>query len=224
MRTLSIKSAKLSDSGKKKFDNLFNIAKMRLGASIENDTVELKKKVAGFAPDEAEEEFTLSYPSLPKDNFFKKEGHFQFMYLKEAIKAEQIDIRSYDDGMLIKSYLGHIERLSSQIGFCWYHGPKGSATLRSTLDGGAAWKRLLELWEVGGTFTVTARDPGDLLTFYSVDAGERITVESQEKYIPLTTMPRTMYQAGSHFYQNTFEQHTKAALKASIASAGFITT
>ena len=227
MRTLSIKSARLTDSGANKFKNLESIAKMRLAALLENSSDEIKKKVASFAPDEAEEAFALSYPSIPSDNFFKSEGQFLFLSLREAIKTEEINIKSYHDGGLMKAYFGHVEKMSPLIGFCWYHGGRGSAELRSTLDGGAAWKNLLELWEVGGTFTVTARDPGDLLTFYSVDAGERITVDSTEKYIymPLsTTMPYTMYQLGGNFYFNTLLRRTRESLKEAIESAGFLTS
>lgn len=225
MRTLSIKSARLTDSGANKFKNLESIAKMRLSALLENSSDEIKKKVASFAPDETEEAFALSYPSIPSDNFFKSQGQFLFLSLREAIKTEEINIKSYHDGSLIKAYFGHVERLSPLIGFCWYKSKGGGSELRSTLDGGEAWKNLLERWESGGSpFTVTSRDPGGLLTFYSIDAGERITVDSAEKYIPLARQPYTMYSAGSYFYRNTLLRRTRETLKESIAGAGFITS
>jgi len=225
MRTLSIKSARLTDSGVDKFRNLENIAKSRIAALLENSSDEIKKKVASFAPDEAEEAFALSYPSIPSDNFFKSQGGFLFLSLREAIKTEQINVRSYHDGSLIKAYFGHVESLSPLIGFCWYKGSRGSANLRSTLDGGAAWKNLLERWEFGGSpFTVTSRDPGGLLTFYSIDAGERITVDSAEKYIPLARQPYFMYGSAAYFYRNTLLRRTRESLKEAIESAGFITS
>jgi hypothetical protein len=224
MRTLSIKSAELTALGARKFKDLENIARMRIAALLENSSEEIKKKVASFAPDEVEEAFALSYPGVPNDNFFKSQGGFQFLFLREAIKTEQIDTRSYSEGNVIKTYFGNVERLSSLIGFCWYHGSRGNAELRSTLDGGQAWGNLLERWELGGSaFTVTARDSGDLLTFYSIDAGERITVDSAEKYIPLARQPYTMYQSGGYFYHNTLLRRTRETLKESIAGAGFIT-
>lgn len=224
MRTLSIKSAKLTDAGSNKFKNLENIAKMRLAALLENSSDEIKKKVASFAPDEAEEAFALSYPSIPSDNFFKSQGGFLFLSLREAIKSEETNIRSYYGGSLVKAYFGHVERLSPLIGFCWYKGKRGGAELRSTLDGGAAWKNLLERWEYGGSpFTVISRDPGGLLTFFSIDAGERITVDSAEKYIPLARQPYTMYSAAGYFYRNTLLRRTREVLIESIAGAGFIT-
>lgn len=220
MRTLSIKSARLTADGSTKFKNFEDIAKKRLAAMLENSSNEIKNKVASFAPDEAEEAFALSYPSIPSDNFFKSAGGFLFLTLREAIKTEQINIRSYHDGTLIKAYFGHVAQMSPLIGFCWFKSGKG---LRSTLDGGSAWKNLLERWENGGSsFTVTSRDPGGLLTFYSIDAGERITVDSAEKSIPLSRQPYTMYSAGSYFYRNTLLRRTRETLKESIAGAGFI--
>lgn len=225
MRTLSIKSARLTVEGVNKFKNLENFARMRLAALLENLSDEIKKKVASFAPDEAEEAFALSYPSIPSDNFFKSQGQFLFLSLREAIKTEQINVRSYHDGSLMKTFFGHVESLSPLIGFCWYKGRRGSAELRSTLDGGEAWKNLLERWEFGGSpFTVVSRDPGGLLTFFSIDAGERITVDSAEKYIPLARQPYTMYSAAGYFYRNTLLRRTREVLKESIAGAGFITS
>jgi hypothetical protein len=225
MRTLQIKSAKLTDAGATKFKNLENIAKSRVAALLENSSDEIKKKVASFAPDEAEEAFALSYPSIPSDNFFKSQGGFLFLSLREAIKTEQINIRTYHGGDLMKAYFGHVAVLSPLIGFCWYAGQRGSSELRSTLDGGAAWKNLLERWEFGSSsFTVTPRDPGDLLTFFSIDAGERISVESVEKTIPLQRQPYNMYGSASYFYRNTLLRRLKETLKESIAGAGFITS
>lgn len=214
---LSIKSATLTSAGANKFKKLIDLSQRALAAMLEDASEDLKKKIASFAPDEKEELQLLSFPGYDVNIFKKRE--VQFLYLREAIIAEKIAVRTTHAGMIIAKF-GDIKKINQKIGFAWYHGSQklGNVELRSTRDpeAGEAWQHLLEAWEVGGSlFTVTPRDPeGSLLLGYD-SSGKAIRVKSVQKQIPTLPrgMPFSMYSAGGYFFERTLYNRTKNRLK-----------
>jgi len=214
---ISIKSASLTSSGITKLKKFVDLSQRALAAMLEDASIDLKKKIASFAPDEKEELQLLSYPGYDQNIFKKKE--VQFLYLREAIIAEKIAVRTTANGIITAKF-GDTKKINSQIGFAWYAGSKrkGNVELRSTRDpeAGEAWQHLLEAFEFGGSiFTVTPRDPnGSLLLGYD-SAGKAIREKSVQKQIPTIPrgMPFSMYSAGSYFFENTLYRRTKNRLK-----------
>lgn len=214
---LSIKSIALTSTGITKLKKLVDFSKRALEAMLEDASEDLKKKIASFAPDEKAELEILSYPGSDMNIFKKKE--VQFLYLREAIIAEKIAVKTTANSV-IKADFGNSKKINPLIGFAWYAGSqnKGNVELRSTRDpeAGEAWQHLLEAWEFGGSvFTVTSRDlNGSLLLGYD-SAGKSIRQKSVQKQIPTmsTGLPYAMYQSGAVFFEKTLYNKTKNRLK-----------
>lgn len=211
MAHLTIKSAKLSASGQRKLNRLADLAKRGIAAMMEDLSEEIKEKIASFAPSEEEERYLLSLPGNDYD-LFKREGGF--LYLREAIITEEIEVKSIKNR--VSAEFGNTKKINPLIGFAWYHGygKYEKKELRTTTDAkaGDAWKNLLEMWEYGGQpFMVTPRDPGDALTIAKTADGY-IVVDSVMKTIP-GIQPFTMYQAGGYYSYNTLRKKTYERLK-----------
>lgn len=208
MRSLSIKSARLTSEGAGKIDRFAELAEKSLVALLEDSSEDIKERIASFAPTEEDEALQLCYPGIPRDNFLKEEEGF--MYVRQAIKAENIFVRSVHG--VLKTEFGNVQEISPRVGFAWFHGRKGEATTRTTLTGGELWKTLLAYWEYGGTLVViTPRDPGDTSTYYSAIEGRRVTVTETEKQIP--AHPYEMYQLGGFYAETLLLARIKARLK-----------
>jgi len=214
---ISIKSATLTSAGITKLKKFTDLSQRALAAMLEDASEDLKKKIASFAPDEKEELQLLSYPGYDQNIFKKKE--IQFLYLREAIIAEKIAIRTTTNGVITAKF-GDTKKINPQIGFAFYHGSqkKGNVELRSTRDpeAGEEWRHLLEAWEVGGSlFTVTPRDlNGSLLLGYD-SSGKAIREKSVQKQIPTRPrgMPFNMYNSAGNFFERTLRIRTKNRLK-----------
>ena len=219
MATLAIKNAKLSDSGRAKFDKLSKIAEAGLIAMLENAAQNVKERIAVKAPTpEREREILAGNTFEGQDYDFFKSADLGFMYLSDAILKEQIPVTS--DGNIITAKFGNSKRLNQIIGFYWFHGSRKSLStgkyteseMRSTLDAEAspAWNNLLEMFEFGGQpMTILPRDKGDLLTIARKPNGETIVVDSIEKTVP----PHNMYQKGAADSYNIVRLKAKQKLR-----------
>lgn len=197
MATLAIKNARLSESGRAKFDKLSKIAEAGLVAMLENVAQNVKERIAVNAPTpDREREILAGNTFEGQDYDFFKSADLGFMYLSDAILKEQIPVTS--DGNIITAKFGNSKRLNQLIQFFWFHGygKYEKSEMRSTLDAGAspAWNNLLEMFEFGGMpLTILPRNKDDALTIARTPSGETIVVDSIEKTVP----PFGMYQKGA---------------------------
>lgn len=206
---LAIKGARLTSAGINKLTRFADLSERGITAMFEDATEDIKNRIAEFAPTEELEAIQLCYPGIPRDNFMKEEAGF--FYLRQAIRTEQISVNSTHG--ILKARFGDVDVLSPLIGFAWHHGKgREPKTVRTTLEGGEIWKTLLAYWEYGGSLVViTARDPGDTMTFYSAVFGSRVTVTEVEKQIP--PHPYEMYQLGGFYAYNFLLRRTRQKLK-----------
>lgn len=211
MSRLALKNAKLSASGINKFNRLADLSSRGVAAMLEDFSEELKERIAQFAPSEEEERFYLSTPGNDYD-LYKREGGF--LYLREAIIMEDIEVK--DTGDNVTAEFGNADKMNPIIGFAWYHGygKYENKELRSTNDveAGEAWRNLLQMWEYGGqAFMITPRDSDDALTIAKTAEGY-IVVDSVMKTIP-TVQPFSMYQAGGYYSYSALRKKTLQRLK-----------
>ncbi len=210
-----VKKVSLTAAGTMRIDSIFNKISMTILAMLENEIPRLKDRIADFAPTAEEEAMLISYPGSTY-NFMKG----SFSDVPTAIRNEAYSIRMVKD--VISVALGKINDINPLIGFSWRKGNKnGGFTIRSTSDpeAGEAWKHLLEYWEYGGsgTFTVTARDGGNLTLFdHKEDTGGLPrTVKSISKSIPWVPrgLPFAMYQNGGLAFRDTLLLKAREAVK-----------
>lgn len=213
MATLAIKSARLSESGRAKFDKFDKLAEAGLLAMLENVAQNVKERIAVNAPTpEREREILAGNTFEGQDYDFFKSKDLGFLYLSDAILEEQIPVTR--KGNIITAQFGNSKRLNQLIGFFWFHGygKYEKSEMRSTLDAEAspAWNNLLEMFEFGGQpMTILPRDKGDLLTIARTPSGETIVVDSIEKTVP----PFGMYQKGGADSYNIVRLKAKQKLR-----------
>lgn len=211
MSQFVIKNARLSASGVNKFIKLADLSVRGISAMLDNFSDELQERIATFAPSEEEERYYLSLPGNDYD-LYKREGGF--LYLREAIIMEEIDV--IDDSDVISIALGNSDKINKEIGFSWWHGygKFEGKEFRTTSDAnaGEAWQNLLQMWEYGGQpFIITPRDPDDVLTIAKT-GDEYIVVDSVTKMIP-SMQPFNMYGAGMYYMYPTLLKRTRDKLK-----------
>jgi len=222
MAHLVVKSAHLSMAGVRKLDRIYINAKRAIGAMLENSSQEIQEVAASFAPDENSERMLLSAPGTDWD-LYKREGGF--LYLREAMVIEDTEVEQQENSM-VRLKLGNARKINPLIGFGWYHGITKASEysteqreFRWTSDAaaGAAWFNLLQLWEYGGSFTVTPRDPDGRLTLAAHLEGKRFIVDQVADSATKTIPAFSMYQAAGVTYYNTLRTRAIKSLKEAIS-------
>lgn len=163
-------SVRITSKGNQKIQRTVNsvIETIKNSLKMHVDSFVLNR-VSDFAPSHRDEAKILSsgvsdtgefYSKVDLSRSFIKGG---FKYLKDAIKEQKSVIRVVEEEVWAKVY--NTKAFNESIGFSWLKKKKGHYVKRSTTDSdaGDVWKRLISLWELGGTFTVTPRDMGDTL-------------------------------------------------------------
>lgn len=222
MAHLIIKNARLSASGKRKFDRLYDVAMKTVGATLEDIKDEIQSTATAFAPDENTERMLLSSPGTDWD-FYKREGGF--VYLREAMIVEDTEVKMRRNG-IVEVAFGNANKINPIIGFGWYHGftkiadmVKEQSEFRWTSDAqaGSAWFNLLQLWEYGGSFTVKPRDPDGLLTLAAHFENGKFQIDQTAEFVIKTIPAFSMYQSAGVLYQNTLRTRTMENLRRAIS-------
>ena len=147
----------LSKDGRKRLQNLYNQISsnttkiLKVGVSQE-----IKKIAVEKAPSFRQEAIAISAPGLASEIQFFKRG--TQISIHDAIEKEPIEVTKTDKGY--DAYFGKKSRINRLIGFSWgYREEDGSYQTASTDDpqAGSRWRKLIELFEYGGTFTVHGR-------------------------------------------------------------------
>ena len=223
---IKILGLRLSTTGQNKLkairDTVETTAKNTLDVNMRQI---VKMGIVAAAPSHNEERDVLSQDitglgTHRGDRFLKIRSQ---RFLKDALIAEPVYTKKTGLSGMIESRFGRIDVLNKIIGFSWRL--QGNKIIRSTLDTNAfhqTWNRLLQLWEIGGRFTVMSRRPKEDLLGLGISQG--ITgydlYPEPGKFVPMMTkrIPKKAMVSKGYFknrisMQDNITKNIKSAVR-----------
>lgn len=175
----------LTDKGLKKLKDVrASVLNESKRALLEQMRSVVKPSIVSYAPSHNEEENVLvkgddGIGAGRGERFFKGVGQ---RYVRDALSIEQITL-VLEDNAVWANY-GRRNVINSLIGFSWKTSKGDTRSTSQGFAGQETWGNLINLWENGGGYDVTSRNPEK----YPLRPEDGVTRDRMSKTIPARHM------------------------------------